>query len=72
MSTIEMHTTVESELDRKLEEIIGKMVDGTATEGDRREYQMLSVRRGRLMSPSPAPARPRTHVFHLPSKVKVW
>lgn len=57
MTTIDVQVSVESELDRKLEEIIGKMVAGTATEADRREYQIMSVRRSRLMGPPADGAR---------------
>jgi hypothetical protein len=39
----------EFELDRRIERLIGKIVDGSATEQDKLEYLELSKRRSRLM-----------------------
>jgi hypothetical protein len=39
----------EAQLDRKMNELIGKIVDGSATGEDCYKYQELSVRRSSLM-----------------------
>ena len=47
----EMTTSLEAELDRRLEQLIVKMVNGTATDADRLEYAKLAKRRALLMYP---------------------
>ena len=51
-----MQKSEEFELDRRLSELVGKMVDRTAAPGDYEEYERLSKRRVELMLPK-VPAR---------------
>lgn len=44
--------TVESEIDRQMEELVRKQLSGKASAHERALYQELVVRRGKLMSPS--------------------
>jgi hypothetical protein len=47
------YTSPEFEIDLRLAEIIKRMVEGTASTDERREYQVLCLRRADLMRPGP-------------------
>jgi hypothetical protein len=57
MSDVHFSVSHEAELDRRLEELIAKMVMKTATPADRSEYRTLSAVRTRMMRPQ-RPGRP--------------
>ncbi|WP_304180159.1 hypothetical protein [Phenylobacterium aquaticum] len=57
MSDVPLRVSREAELDRRLEDLIAKMVAKTATQAERGEYRTLSARRTRLMRPQ-RPSRP--------------
>jgi hypothetical protein len=50
--TLDSMSSAEAELDRVLEDIIAKMVAGTATPQDVAQYHELAARRAKLMRPS--------------------
>jgi hypothetical protein len=58
------NSSLESELDFQIEELIGKMVEGSATERDRYRYQELVEQRSKLMIP---PRRTRSLALGHPS-----
>ena len=53
VATIETMSSIEADIDRRLHELIANMVAGTATPQEDVEFQELSARRAKLMSPSP-------------------
>ncbi|MDB5476620.1 MAG: hypothetical protein JWP49_2131 [Phenylobacterium sp.] len=57
MTDIHFSTSQEANLDRRLEELIDKMVKRTATQSELSEYRTLSAARTRMLRPS-RPERP--------------
>jgi hypothetical protein len=52
MAEVITKSSLEAEIDRKLESLIDKIVRGEATQDDRYAYESLSVQRSQLMMPS--------------------
>jgi hypothetical protein len=65
MSTIEITPTRESDLDRKIEDLIGKMVSGKVSDDEKVMYKELVVERSGRMRPAVPKFRHNLHPLKL-------